>query len=219
MKDYAAIVFAGHLGLTERADMVANAFNTGAANAKDYQDFKQTQDDRASVAMTKAITLGQSRLTQQLMEINDLIGHSGGALNPAEVAAEQKKLAALKMQGVVEKFDVERLKPELDSLSQLFNILSLAEAKMEGFDAETLRHTKDAKGYLMQYHGQMAAAEIGFNMQDKTIADLEGLLRAIEIDNTAKAEKTAFGDYLKSGPAVAAPMPAPVTAKFRKKSP
>lgn len=219
MKDYAAIVFAGHLGLTERADMVANAFNASAENAKDYQAFKQEQDDRASIAMTKAITLGQSRLTQQLMGINDLIGHSGGALTSAEVTAEQKKLAALKMQGVVEKFDIERLKPELDSLSQLFNILAIAETKMDGFDPETQRHTQDAKGYLMQYHGQMAAAETGFHMQEKTIKDLEGLLRAIETDNTAKAEKAAFGDYLKSGPAVAAPMPAPMTAKFRKKTP
>ncbi len=219
MKDYAAIVFAGHLGLTERADMTANAFNANAQNAADYMTFKQTQDDRASVAMTKAITLGQSRLMQQLMEINDLIGHSGGALTPAEVTAEQKKLAALKMQAVVEKFDVERLKPELDSLSQLFNILAIAEAKMDGFDSETQRHTQDAKGYLMQYHGQMAAAETGFHMQEKTVSDLEGLLRAIEADNAEKAEKTAFGDYLKSRPAVAAPMPAPVTAKFRKKTP
>lgn len=219
MKDYAAIVFAGHLGLTERADMVANAFNASAENAKDYQAFKQEQDDRASIAMTKAITLGQSRLTQQLMEINDKINNGGGTLPPAETAAEQKKLAALKMQGVVEKFDIERLKPELDSLSQLFNILSLAEAKMDGFDPETQRHTKDAKGYLMQYHGQMAAAETGFNTQDRTIHNLEVILRAIEIDNTAKAEKAAFGDYLKSGPAVAAPMPAPMTAKFRKKTP
>ncbi len=217
MKDYAAIVFAGHLGLTERADMVANAFNAGAENAKDYMDFKQTQDDRASVAMTKAIVMGQSRLSQNLMAINDLIGHSGGALTPAEVTAEQKKLAGLKTQHVTEKSDMERLKPNLDSLSQLFNILSLAEAKMNGFDAEILRHTKDAKGNLMQFHGQIAAAEIGSGMQERTIQDLEGLLRAIEIDNAEKAEKTAFGDYLKSGPAVAAPMPAPATARFKKK--
>ncbi len=219
MKDYEAIVFAGHLGLTERARMVADAFNASAENAKDYLDFKQAQDDRASIAMTKAITLGQSRLSQQMMEINDLIGHSGGALTEGEVAAEQKKLAALKMLGVVEKFDVERLKPELDSLSQLFNILGMAEAKMNGFDAETQRHTQDAKGYLMQYHGEMTDAETGFHMQEKTVSDLEGLLRAIETDNKVKAEKTAFGDYLKSGPAVAAPMPAPSTAKFRKKTP
>ncbi len=219
MKDYAAIVFAGHLGLTERAEMVSQAFNNNAANAADYASFKQKHDDRASVAMTKAITLGQSRLSQQLTEMKDLIGQRGGALSPAEVAAEQKKLAALKMQRVVEKFDTDRLKPELDSLSQLFNILGLAEAKMDGFDAETLRHTKDAKGHLMQFNGQLDAAEIGFNMQEKTVTDLESLLRAIEIENTEKAKKTAFDDYLKSRAGVAVPTAAPPTAKFRKKTP
>ena len=219
MKDYAAIVFAGHLGLTERADMVANAFNASAENAKDYLDFKQTQDDRASVAMTKAIVIGQSRLSEQITQISERISDSGGVLPPAEVTAEQNKLAALKMLNVVEKYDVENLKPQLDSLSQLFTILALAEAKIDGFDAETLRHTKDAKGHLMQFHGQMTAAEIGHGMQERSITKLEGQLRAIEADNAEKAKKAAFGDYLKSGPTVAAPMPAPATAKFRKKSP
>lgn len=219
MKDYAAIVFAGHLGLTERADIVANAFNASAANAKDYLDFKQEQDDKASVAMTKAITQGQSRLSQNLSEMQDRIAERGGVLSPAELSAEETKLGALKTMNRLEKFDIETLKPQLDSFSQLFNILGLAEAKMNGFDSETLRHTKDAKGHLMQFHGQMAASEIDNGVQSRTIEKLETQLRAISIDNAEKAKKDAFGSYLKSGPAVAAPMPAPATAKFRKKSP
>lgn len=219
MTDYAAIVFAGHLGLTERADRVAEAFNASAENAKDYLDFKQTQDDRASVAMTKAIVMGQSRLWENLMEINDMIGHSAGALNPAEVKAQQKKLGSLKTQHFTEKSDMERLKPNLDSLSQLFSILSLAEAKMDGFDPEILRHTKDAQSNLTQFHGQIAAAEIDSGRQERKIKELDGSLRDIEAENTEKAEKTAFGDYLKSRPAVAAPMPAPATARFRKNVP
>lgn len=216
---FSDIAFSGHLGLTERAQMIAGIFNESAANAAGYAAFKQEQDDRASVAMTKAIVIGQSRLSEQIAQLGDRISDSGGVLPPAEVETEQKKLAALKMLNVVEKFDVETLKPQLDSLIQLFTILALAEAKMDGFDAETLRHTKDAKGHLMQFHGQMSAAEIGHGMQERAITRLEGQLRGIEADNAEKAKKNAFGDYLKSGPAVAAPMPAPVTAKFRKKSP
>ena len=217
MKDYAAIVFAGHLGLTERADMVANAFNASAENAKDYLDFKQAQDDKASVAMTKAIAVWESSLTKSLMRIYDIIGHSGGFLSPAEIAEEQQNLTALKKQHRNETSDIERLKPELDSLSQLFNILAIAETKMNGFDPETQRHTQDAKGYLMQHHGQMVAAETGLNKLQDDIQKIEGLLRAIETENNEKAEKAAFGDYLKSRPAVAAPMPAPMTARFTRK--
>lgn len=216
---FSDIAFSGHLGLTERAQMIAGIFNESAANAAGYLEFKQAEDDRASIAMTKAIALGQSRLPQQLAEMQDLIERRGGVLPPAELSAEEKKLAALKTLNSIEKIDIDELKPKLDSLSQLFTILALAEAKMDGFDAETLRHTKDAKGYLMQYHGQLAAGEVDNGIQARKIAKLELQLRDIGQDNAEKANKAAFGDYLKSGPAVAAPMPAPVTAKFRKKSP
>lgn len=219
MKDYAAIVFAGHLGLIERATMAAEAFNASAENAKDYLDFKQEQDDRASVAMTKAIALGQSRVAQGMLAIEDRVADFGDTMTVKEVAQEQEQLDALKSKLRAEKNDVERLKPEMDSLSQLFTILAAAEGKMHGFDPETLRHTKDAKGYLIGYQGQLTGDEAGISIQETRVKELDALLHATANDAAARAAKSAFGDYLKSGPAVAAPMPAPVTAKFRKKSP
>ncbi|MBL8714189.1 MAG: hypothetical protein JNM12_14935 [Alphaproteobacteria bacterium] len=219
MTDYAAIVFAGHLGLIERAQMIAGIFNESAANAGDYMTFKQQQDDRASAAMTRAIALGQSRVAQGMLEIEDKIADFGPSMTAKEIALEQEKLDGLKSKLRAEKTEVERLKPEMDSLSQLFTILALAEAKMQGFDPETLRHTKDAKGYLTGYQGQLSGDESGIPLQEARVKTLEDLLRATAAENTAKAEKAAFGDYLKSGPVVAAPMPAPMTAKFRKKTP
>lgn len=216
---FSDIAFSGHLGLTERAQMIAGIFNESAANAADYRTFKQAQDDRASVAMTKAIVIGQSRISQGMMAIEDRIADFGDSMTVKEVAQEQEQLDALKSQLRREKNDVERLKPEMDSLSQLFTILALAEAKMQGFDPETLRHTKDAKGYLIGYQGQLAGDQAGITTQEDSMTRLDGLLRATAADAAARAEKAAFGDYLKSGPAVAAPMPAPVTAKFRKKTP
>lgn len=218
MKDYAAIAFAGHLGLTERASMIASAFNESAENAKDYEAFKEKQDTRASVAMTKAIVIGQSRLSRDLQEINDLIAHSGGALTPAETAAQREKLKKLRSQHFSEKSDIERLKPETDSMSQLFTILASAEDKMNGFDPEIARHTRDAKGNLTQFNGQLAADEIGNNMQARTIEAIEGMLAQIEKDNAAAAVKTEYREYLQAGLTVPAPTPAPATARFKRKS-
>ncbi|HYD17005.1 MAG TPA: hypothetical protein VEF76_00835 [Patescibacteria group bacterium] len=217
MKDYAQIVYSPHLGLVERADMVANAFNQSGENAADYRAFKQAADKRVTGAMAKAIILGQSRLSQELQTLTDIIGHAGGALTPGEVTTSKKKLEDLRAQHFREAQDNERLKSDTDSLSQLFTILARAEEKMTGFDPAAVQQTREAITHMNQYHAQATTDEITSRMQERTMDGLQELLPLSEQDNASAAKKDEFAGLLKAGLTIPAPTPAPATAKFRRK--
>lgn len=217
MTDYAEIVFAKHPSLTERADMVANAFNHSAANAAGYMTFKQAQDDRASAAMTEAFSITQSGVSLGLLEITDVLDHNRSGLAPEKLAEEEKKFAEMKTAHHAEKPRIQQLKPELDELSQLFRLLAAAEAKMTGFDAETLRHTGDAKDNLIQLKQQLATDDQSSGRDANKIATIERRLHVHALNNNIAAEKAAFSAYLNARPAVPAPMQAPAIARFRKK--
>lgn len=219
MKDYADIVFAPHLGLTERGEMVSRAFNHSAAYAADYLSFKQTQDDRASVAMTQATALVKSRLSHNIDAMMERLALLLDGQSIASITAEKKQFEALKDKHAAEKNEIERLKPELQSLSQLFGILSTAESGMKGYDAETLRHTREATDHLTQFYAEVASKEPFNNTQKNRLNNIAGKLEMLTLQQQSASAKAAMADYLKSGAGVPAPMPAPATAKFRKKTP
>lgn len=219
MKDYEAIVYAPHLGITERSQMVSDAFNQSAANAGDYNAFKSGVDKRANAAISKLIAHDLSPLGDGIRIITNMIGVSGGSMPAGVVDSYKEQFEALRTMHAKEQVEIERLKPEVESLSKLFGILAHAEENMDGFDETRQKSTHATHLHLVSYSGSVASSEVTARLQKSTLDGLEELLNLMEADNTAAAQKTAFADYLKTRPAVAAPLPAPATAKFKKKTP